>query len=66
VKTANGAATTPFFLSRNEHETSVARSASWRLYRVHLFAQRPRVFVVQPPIDKVLLLRTETWRASFS
>lgn len=64
VKTTNGAARTPFFLTRNEREIAEARSESWRLYRVHLFAQKPRVFSVAPPLDKVLSLRTETWRAA--
>jgi hypothetical protein len=65
VKTTNGAARTPFFLSRNEHDTAAARPQSWRLYRVHLFAQVPRIFTIAPPLEKALHLRTETWRASF-
>jgi uncharacterized protein DUF3883 len=43
VKTTNGAATTPFFLSRNEHDTAAVRADHWRLYRVHRF-RRSRVF----------------------
>lgn len=66
VKTTNGPARTPFFLTRNEHETSKARAESWRLYRVHLFAQTPRIFTLAPPLEAVLYLRTEAWRASFS
>ncbi len=65
VKTTNGAARTPFFLTRNECETAAARADSWRLYRVHLFAQTPRIFTIQPPLDAVLHLRPEAWRASF-
>jgi hypothetical protein len=65
VKTTNGAARTPFFLTRNEVETAAARSDSWRLYRVHLFAQAPRIFTIAPPLDASLHLATETWRASF-
>lgn len=64
VKTTNGSARTPFFLTRNEREVAEARAESWRLYRVHLFAQTPRVFSVAPPLEKVLNLRTETWRAA--
>jgi len=48
VKTTNGSAKTPFFLSRNEHTTSSARADSWRLYRVHRFAKEPRIFEVVP------------------
>jgi hypothetical protein len=65
VKTTNGAAKTPFFLTRNEYETGKARAESWRLYRVHLFSQTPRIFTLAPPLASVLHLRTEAWRASF-
>jgi Domain of unknown function (DUF3883) len=65
VKTTNGAARTPFFLTRNEYQTAIARPDSWRLYRVHLFLQTPRIFSVAPPLETALHLRTEAWRASF-
>lgn len=65
VKTTNGSARTPFFLTRNELEVSKVRSASWRLYRVHLFAQTPRIFTLAPPLEDSVRLRTETWRASW-
>jgi Domain of unknown function (DUF3883) len=65
VKTTNGAARTPFFLTRNEHNTAKARAESWRLYRVHLFSQTPRIFALAPPLEAVVHLRTEAWRASF-
>jgi hypothetical protein len=65
VKTTNGAARTPFFISRNEMATAERKPDSWRLYRVHLFAQAPAIFSLQPPLDRVVHLRTETWRASF-
>ncbi len=65
VKTTNGAARTPFFLTRNEYETANEFALSWRLYRVHLFSQTPRIFTLAPPLDSVVRLRTEAWRASF-
>jgi len=65
VKTTNGSARTPFYLSRNECEVALEKSDQWRIYRVHLFASEPRVFTVTPPLDRVLRLRTEVWRASF-
>jgi len=65
VKTTNGGARTPFFLTRNEHEVSEARSDVWRLYRVHLFAQRPSVYTLTPPLAQAVHLRAEAWRASF-
>jgi len=66
VKTTNGAARTPFFLSENECQRASASAESWRLYRVHSFAQKPRIFQIAPPLDKMLHLRPDTWRASFS
>lgn len=64
VKTTNGSARTPFFLTRNEREVAEVHADAWRLYRVHLFAQSPRVFCVAPPLDMVLSLQPETWRAA--
>jgi hypothetical protein len=66
VKTTNGAARTPFFLSENERQRAAASVESWRLYRVHSFAQKPRIFQITPPLDQMLHLRPDTWRASFS
>jgi hypothetical protein len=65
VKTTNGAARTPFYLSRTEHEVSEERAADWRLYRVHLFAQSPRVFTLAPPLVNSVHLRAESFRASW-
>src|ERR1700733_2115521 len=66
VKTTNGAARKPFFISENERQRAAASAESWRLYRVHLFAQNPRIFQISPPLNKTLNLRPDTWRASFS
>lgn len=66
VKTTNGAARTPFFLTRNEHETALKRVDDWRLYRVHLFSQTPRIFKLAPPLEPTVHLRVEAWRASFT
>ena len=66
VKTTNGAARTPFFLSENERQMAAASVESWRLYRVHSFAQNPRIFKIAPPLNEMLHLRPDTWRASFS
>ena len=65
VKTTNGAAKTPFFLSRNECALASERPDDWCIYRVHLFARQPRIFTVAPPLEEVLHLAPETWRASF-
>jgi hypothetical protein len=65
VKTTNGAARTPFFLTRYEHQIAIERSNTWQLYRVHLFAQTPRVFTLRSPLESSVHLRTETWRATW-
>lgn len=65
VKTTNGAARTPFFLSRNECDLATERPADWCLYRVHLFARQSRIFTIFPPLEGTVQLRPETWRASF-
>jgi hypothetical protein len=65
VKTTNGSARTPFYLSRNERGFAEEMPAEWRIYRVHLFAKDPRVFTIAPPLENVVKLRTETWRVSF-
>jgi hypothetical protein len=65
VKTTNGSARTPFFLTRNERDLAGERPQDWRIYRVHLFAKEPRIFTIAPPLEKALNLQPETWRASF-
>ena len=65
VKTTNGSARTPFFLTRNECELAIERSVDWRIYRVHQFAKDPRIFTLAPPLESAVKLTSETWRASF-
>ena len=65
VKTTNGVATTPFFLSHNDIETAKARMDTWCLYRVREFAKVPRIFEISPPLDGKLVLSPDTWRAPF-
>lgn len=65
VKTTNGSARTPFFLSRNESHLAARRPDEWRIYRVHLFARDPRIFTIIPPLEQSLHLSPESWRASF-
>lgn len=65
VKTTNGSARTPFFLSRNEREIAVERPEHWRIYRVHLFSTEARIFTIAPPLEKAVNLLPDTWRASF-
>lgn len=65
VKTTNGSARTPFFLSRNECELAMERPLVWRIYRVHLFAKQPRIFTISPPLEESMHLKPESWRAFF-
>ena len=64
VKTTNGAARTPFFLTRTELEVADERQDAWHLYRVHQFAQKPQILTVRPPLKAALQLDPETWRAA--
>jgi len=66
VKTTNGSARTPFFLTRTEADMAAERPADWRIYRVHQFAREPRIFAIAPPLEHSLNLSPEVWRASFS
>jgi Domain of unknown function (DUF3883) len=66
VKTTNGAAKTPFFITRNECEVATARMDVWQLYRVHLFSQSPRIFTIKPPMESSVALKPEVWLASFT
>jgi hypothetical protein len=65
VKTTNGSARTPFFLSRNERELAAERPADWRIYRVHVFAKDARIFTIDPPLENAVRLMPEKWRCSF-
>jgi hypothetical protein len=65
VKTTNGSARTPFFLTRNERDLGTERQEDWRIYRVHLFAKEPRIFTIAPPLENAVKLSAETWRVSF-
>lgn len=65
VKTTNGSARTPFFLTRNERDVAAERPADWRIYRVHLFAKDARIFTIEPPLENAVKLMPETWRCSF-
>lgn len=65
VKTTNGSARTPFFLTRNERDIATELPGVWRIYRVHLFATTPRIFTIAPPLENAVHLFPETWRVSF-
>lgn len=47
VKTTNLGPRSPFYITRNELSTSERFAATYRLYRVFDFAQRPKMFVAE-------------------
>lgn len=63
VKTTNGAALTPFFLSENERAFSEERPDAFRLLRLYSFATTPGAFELRPPLRKHLLLHPTNYRA---
>ena len=65
VKTTNGSARTPFFLSRNECQLAVERPGDWCVYRVHLFAQGPLIFRSLRLLNKRCVWRPSHGRAYF-
>lgn len=66
VKTTTGSRTTPFYLTRNEHELSAERPDEFRLYRLFEFSETPRLFKLRPPLEDAVHLNPEIYRASFS
>ncbi len=65
VKTTNGSALTPFFLSENERLFSTERPDAFRLLRLYSFIERPSAFELRPPLEDHLNLSPTTYRASF-
>ena len=65
VKTTRGSRTTPFFLSRNEHDLGQERPEAFRLFRVFDFPREPRLFKLRPPLEEAVTLTPAVYRASF-
>lgn len=63
VKTTNGPAKTPFFLSENERAFSEERPEAFRLLRLYQFVDKPSAFELQPPLSDRLALHPTTYRA---
>ena len=64
VKTTNGTASTPFYISENERKFSDERPDAFTLLRLYNFAERPMAFELRPPLDAALRLMPTTYRAS--
>lgn len=66
VKTTNGAALTPFYLSENERAFSDERPEAFRLLRLYNFIEGPAAFELAPPLEEWLTLRAANYRATLS
>jgi hypothetical protein len=66
VKTTNGPAKTPFFLSENERSFSDERADVFRLLRLYRFAEKPSAFELRPPLSERLALSPTNYRASLT
>jgi hypothetical protein len=64
VKTTNGPAKTPFFLSENERAFSDERPEAFRLLRLYSFAETPKAFELRSPLSERLALNPASYRAS--
>jgi Domain of unknown function (DUF3883) len=64
VKTTNGPALTPFYLSENERAFSEDRPDAFALLRLYNFADNPMAFELRPPLSAVLALNPTNYRAS--
>lgn len=65
VKTTNGSASTPFYLTWNELRVSKERPDAFRIFRLYDFRLQARAFCLAPPLDKELTLTPTIFRASF-
>lgn len=64
VKTTNGPAKTPFFLSESERLFSEERPEAFYLTRLHDLSSQPRGFEVRPPLEQFLALQPTSYRAA--
>lgn len=65
VKTTNGAALTPFYLSENERAFSEERPDAFKLLRLYDFVSKPSAFELAPPLHAQLTLSATNYRANF-
>jgi hypothetical protein len=63
VKTTNGPAKTPFFISENERAFSEERPDAFRLMRLFNFIEKPSAFELRPPLSDRLALNPVNYRA---
>jgi hypothetical protein len=56
VKTTNGSALTPFYLSENERSFSDERPEAFALIRLYDFSEQPKAYELRPPLSTLLAL----------
>lgn len=65
VKTTNGPATTPFWVTENERRVSEQRPDVFRLTRLYDFSRSPSAFRLKPPLTDHVRLSPTQYRATF-
>ena len=65
VKTTNGPATTPFWITANERRVSEERPDVFRLARLYDFYRTPAAFRLKPPLTDHVRLAAFQYRATF-
>ncbi len=65
VKTTNGPATTPFWITRNELRVSEENPARFRLVRLYDLSRTPAAFQLNPPLLDRVYISAEQYKASF-
>ena len=65
VKTTNGSAATPFYITRNELQVSKQRPDVFRIFRLYDFRMRASAYYLTPPLEKYVSLTPTIFRASF-
>lgn len=65
VKTTNGPAKTPFWMTENERRVSEENQEVYRLTRIYDFSRKPEAFKIKPPLSDQLHLYPSVYRATF-
>ena len=65
IKTTNGPATTPFWITENERRVSEERPDVFRLARLYDFSRTPAAFRRKPPLNDHVRLSPSQYRATF-
>lgn len=65
VKTTNGPARTPFWISENERRVSEERRDVFRLARLYHFSRRPEAYRLKPPLGDHVKLTPSQYLATF-